>query len=141
MDTAAKDPCAGYTPEWVDWWDLFKKLRCAFYFVNESCSQEKYGDWFLVSYDGCRNQPQKNIILTWFSRFMDPTKQSKDEQKDQRNHEKLLREHFPAFNLMIDKTGNRWSITISTPDETKPAEGSTVVVIHHAGAKKFKKDQ
>ena len=61
---------------------------------------------------------------------MDPTRHSKDVHKDQCNHEKFLREHFSAFNLMIDKTDSRWNITISRPNGNKPAQGSTLVVIY-----------
>ena len=141
MDATAKDPCTGYTPECVDWWDLFKKLRCIIYFVNESCSKEEYGDWFLVFKDGSTNQPLKNVELVWYSRFMDRTRYFKHEPKDKRNHEKLLRQHFPTFNLAIKKLDTRWDITISTPVQDGPAQGSTVVVIDNASAKKLKTDQ
>jgi len=113
--------------ECIDRSDWSEKMTSLMDFAAQSCSAEKHRDSFLVFMQGDLDQPQKDVVLIWFSRHFDPDAMIPEDKKDPRDHEALLCKCFPKHNMTIEKLYGRWKIIVSTPKRGESVTKTVVV--------------
>jgi hypothetical protein len=116
-----------FVEERIDHTDMGEKVTCIVNFVAKTSSLAKYKDSFLVFTSGKFRQPRKDIVLVWYCRHFNPYLPIAHGEKDPRDHEALLSEHFTKHNLEIEKLPMRWQIKISTPERGLPGSKKVVV--------------
>ena len=107
--------------EYVDHSDLGDKMTCLMEFATQWCSAEKFKDSFLMFSHSSDDQPQKDVIMCWYTRHFHPSHQAPAGKEDTRDHEAMLYEHFKKYSLSIEKLPCHWRVVISTPTHGRKA--------------------
>lgn len=92
---------------------LQEKLGALSKLLTVWCSYEKYHDDFIICVmpDG-----EFNLTFRWFCYGVNKyLNKLFDGKLDTRDHELILREQFKQFDLLIQKEGYSWEVTVSTP--------------------------
>ena len=106
-----------YSGEYVDHTDLGAKMTSVVRFTSKCPPGEKFFDRFLIFTRNVPDRAQKNVVLNWYSKHFMPGVKVSYEDRDTRNHEDMLCDHFQEYSLVIEKLPYYWSVVISTPDD------------------------
>jgi len=121
----------GKTPaRQFSWHGFSYLLEVLSYFLVNHCSR-KWFDWFRVAIINeplCKREfrgtlKEKVVVLTWRADDLRHPSQQRKRKKTwaaaakPRDHQKLLKNAFPEFNLDVDQHWGEWIVRISVPEK------------------------